>query len=124
MADPEAFGQPRAAWQARGAIIGVLFSMLACQLPAATGVRRILAENPSQISVWISPRWERTLAGQSAGQIGDGDAVVGVAAEHLRHQRRLILDQRATSWLGEGGRSSEAASRNQEAPPGHVVADA
>ena len=32
------------------------------------------------------------LAGQPAGQVRDGGAVVGVAAEHLRDQRRLVLD--------------------------------
>ncbi len=32
------------------------------------------------------------LAGQPAGQVRDGGPVVGVAAEHLGDQRRLVLD--------------------------------
>jgi ASCH domain len=42
MADPEAFGQPRAAWQARGAIIGVVF------------LADILTDSPSP---WAAVGW-------------------------------------------------------------------
>jgi hypothetical protein len=32
------------------------------------------------------------FGGEPPAQAGDGGAVVGVAAEHLRHQRRLVRD--------------------------------
>jgi hypothetical protein len=60
----------------------------------AAGVGGVAEHGPDHAAVpaVLAGPGGHAQAGQPAGQVRDGRAVVGVAAEHLRDQRRLVLE--------------------------------